>query len=485
VRRRLLLALACCSVAHAAAQPRIELTATPSWKGWSRPDRSTEIDLRVSSDTATHATLEVVAGPQSVRTALELQPGQVQQLHIPVATAETLVVSATPADGRTQRLELGIARSESPLLGVGLATNERAALDGFHTVALGAQDLPRHVSAYASIDALVLDVATLAALDAAQLDALLAHAAGCGRVAVVHADARVRRLLDGAGGCGGQALIMAETPTQAVDRLAASLAASLPAALPPGGMVGHAQPHTVVWNRVALALALYFALAVLAFAFWSSLPVVVLLPAVAAALMLVLLNTMPPPSQLLVWGEAHSGARLARYQAWQDVAGVVRGTVRVPIAPQLAAAVRSCAPAQAMRFDFDAARGQPGRVEFDTRLFSQVSLCYAGSFPFARAMAVDAPAGGVRTVRNTGSHAWPPGLMLADGGVVALPPLGPGAATTIDARTAPQRGDAAVRTAQTRLPASGLAALWELELGGVAALPGGSRGWLLMSVPPP
>lgn len=485
MRRRLLLALACCSVAHATAQPRIELTAAPAWKGWSRPGRTTELDLRASSDTATRATLEIVAGAQSVRTEIELQPGKVQQLHIPVATAEALVVSATPAGGPAQRLALGIARSESPLLGIGLATNESAALDGFHTVALSAQDLPRHVSAYSSIDALVLDVATLAALDPAQLGALLAHAAGCGRMAVVNADARVSRLLDGAGGCGARSLILAETVPQAMDRLAASLAISLPAALPPSGMVGHAQPDTLVWKRVALALALYFALAVLAFAFWPSLPVIVLLPALAAGLMLVLLNTMPPPSQLLVWSEAESGARLARYQAWQSFAGVARESARVPIPPQLAAGVRSCAPGQAMRFDFDAARGQPSFAEFDTRLFRQVSLCYSGSFPFARAMAIDAPTDGLRTARNTGSQAWPPGLMLADGAVHALPSLGPGATTTLDAAAAQPQRDATVRTALTRLPTSGLAALWQLELGGVAELPRGSRGWLMMSVPAP
>lgn len=485
MRHRLLLAIALCSAAHAVAQPRIDLTATPSWKGWTRPGRSTEVDVRVSSDAATLATLDLVAGAQTVRAQLDLQPGRVVRLHIPVASAESLVVDVAPATGATKRLELGIARAESPLLGVSLSTSERVGLEGFHTVALSAADLPRHVAAYASIDALVLDAATLVALEPAQLGALLAHAAACGRIGVVDADDRVNRLLEGAGGCGGQALVHADSVALAMDRLTASLNKSLPSPLPHDGVGVLVPPDHVPWNRVAAALAVYFASAILALVFLPTLPMLVLTPALAAGLILVLLHTMPAPAQLVVWSEAPSGARLARYQAWQRFAGVVRERARVPIPPQMAGAVQACAPSQAIRLDFDTARGQASQAEFDTRLFRQVSLCYSGSFPIARAVAAQTHADGSRTVRNAGSHAWPAGLLLAEGGAHALPALGPGGATTLDATAGLTSRDAVVRTALTRLPANGLAALWELELGGVAAIPVGSQGWLLMSVPSP
>ena len=83
LHRLLLLGLALCGIAHAATQPRIDLTVTPAWKGWSRPGRSSEVDIRLRADTAMAATLEVVAGRQSVRTELELQPGRALRLHIP------------------------------------------------------------------------------------------------------------------------------------------------------------------------------------------------------------------------------------------------------------------------------------------------------------------------------------------------------------------------------------------------------------------
>ena len=44
---------------------------------------------------------------------------------------------------------------------------------------------------------------------------------------------------------------------------------------------------------------------------------------------------------------------------------------------------------------------------------------------------------------------------------------------------------AVLRTAMARTPPDSVAALWALELGGVAGLPIDSTGWLLVSLPPP
>ena len=64
--------------------------------------------------------------------------------------------------GHWSGVSIGIARSESPLLGVGLVAGGAVQLEGFHAVALTADDLPRNASAYSSIDALILDAPTLA-----------------------------------------------------------------------------------------------------------------------------------------------------------------------------------------------------------------------------------------------------------------------------------------------------------------------------------
>lgn len=485
LHRLLLLGLALCGIAHAATQPRIDLTVTPAWKGWSRPGRSSEVDIRLRADTAMAATLEVVAGRQSVRTELELQPGRALRLHIPVSSAERVGVSVGPTDGALERRDIGIARSESPLLGVGLVAGGPVQLEGFHAVALSADDLPRHASAYSSIDALILDAPTLAALDQRQLGALLAHAAACGHIVVLNTDARVRRLLDGASECSGHALMGAASLTEAMDMLRSSLATRLTKPMSLAGIGELARPDHLVWNRVALALAMYFAAAVLALIFFASFPVLLLMPALGAAAVLALLHATQAPAQLVVWGEGKSGAPLARYQAWQRFPGAVRERIRVRIPPQLSASAQPCNSAQAIRFDIDARSGQAMFAEFETRLFHQVSLCYSGSFPMARAIAIEARDDGVSVVRNVGAKAWPEGALLVEGLAHDLPALGPGAHATVAANVGRAAGDAARRTAVMRTRPDGAAALWKLELSGVADIPIDSQGWLLVSVPSP
>ena len=484
LRRLLLLGWALCCPAQAAAPPRIELTATPAWAGWSRPGQATEIDIRLRADTAARVTLELVAGRQTVHTELDLEPGRILRLQLPVAAAQTVALSAALPGAAPLRREVVIAQSESPVLGVAVAVADPARIEGiagFHTVALAADDLPRHASAYGGIDALVIDAATLAALDERQLAALLAHAAGCGRLAVVTSDDRVRRLLDDAAGCGGRALVMAGSLAAARARLGESLATSLPPAMSPAALAAMAGPGHAVWDRVAVSLAVYFAVALLMLLFTAALPALVLTPALASAVAWVLLSVAPPASQLVVWSEGESGARVARYQALQRFAGQAHERVRTALPPQLASAARPCDAAQALRLGFDARSGQAGFAEFESRLFRQTALCYSGSFPLARAMATVARADGSREVTNAGSKAWPAGLLLAAGQVHALPALAPGARLTVAAQTGRPPGDAVARTAMSRLPPGNVAALWALDLAGVAALPAGAQGWLLMS----
>lgn len=467
----------------ALAQPHLDLAAAPAWSGWTRPGRATEVDVRLSADIATRATLNVASGAQVVRASVDLEPGRVVRLQVPIESAEVVVVSAASPGTPPQRRDVRIAQSESPVLGLGLVTGGPVHLEGFHTVALDADDLPRNASAYASIDALILDAPTLGALDQRQLGALLVHAAECGRIVLLNADVPVRRVLGGTGGCGGRALMYAASLADAKEMLESSLAANvvLTTALPGIGELAH--PDLLTWNRVLVVVAAYFAAAILASLFFSSLPVLLLVPALATVAILALLNVMQPSPQLVVWSEATSGAQSARYQAWERFPGLARGGARVPVLQQLASA-RSCDPSQPMHFEFDAHRSHATFAEFDTRLFRQVLLCYSGSFPVARTLAIEARPDGLR-VRNMGSIGWPHGVLLAGSLVHELPALGPGSDTIIHTGSGKPFRDGLVRTAMARTRIDGAAALWELELGGIADVPPQSKAWLLVSIPPP
>ena len=484
-RRLLLLGFALCCISPANAESRVELTAVPAWKGWTRPGRTTEIDVRLSADGATRATLDVVAARQSVSATVELQPGRVSRLQIAVNSASSIDVEARAPSALPVRRGVSLALSEAPLLGVAVASDERVALDGFHALALMADDLPRNGSAYASVDALIVDAPTLAALDQRQLAALVTYAADCGRLVLLNTEQRVRRLLDDAGGCGGRFTMQAKSLAEATTMLTASLATSLPAPLSPGSVGELARPSPATWNAVAVSLAVYFAAAVLVLVFVPSLPAMALTAALAIVGTMAVLQGMSPRSQLIVWSEGESGTQLARYQAVQRFPGLVRERVRVPLPPQLGAAAQSCEAGQEMRYEVDATSGRATFAEFETRLFRQVTLCYSGSFPTQRTIAVDARADGSRSVRNAGSRAWPRGALLADGVARDLPALAPGAAAVIDARSGSPARDSALRTAQTRTRAGSTAALWSLDLAGVAGAPIDSTGWLLVSVAPP
>jgi hypothetical protein len=276
----------------------------------------------------------------------------------------------------------------------------------------------------------------------------------------------------------------ASSLADAKEMLRSSLAASVVPATALPGIGEFARPDHVTWNRVLVVLAVYFAAATLAAMFFSSLPVLLLVPALATVAILALLHVMQPSPQLAIWSEAESGARAARYQAWQRFPGVARGRTLVPVLPQLASA-RSCDSTQPMRFDFDLSRGRATFAEFDTRLFRQIALCYSGTFPVARAIAIEARPEGLLHVRNAGSIGWPNGVLLAGGLVHELPALGPGDDAIIHTRRGKPFRDALVRTAMARTRTDGAAALWALELGGVADIPTQSKAWLLVSIPPP
>ncbi|MEO8309836.1 MAG: hypothetical protein ABI520_01585 [Caldimonas sp.] len=483
-RGLLLLGLALCCLAPASAEPRIELSANPAWKGWTRPGRTTEIDIRLKSDVETRASLDVDAGRESVGASVELQPGRVARVQIAIAAAPASAVHVRVAPGAAAARDVTLAQSESPLLGLALASGESVTLEGFHAIALAADDLPRNASAYSSIDALIVDAPTLAALDQRQLGALVTYTADCGRLVVLNAGAEVQRLIDGARGCGGRAATNARSLAEAKAMLSASLATSVPAALSLGSVGALARPGHAAWNAVAVGLAVYFAATALALVYLPALPVILLAPALAIAALLGLLQVMQPRSQLVVWSEGKSGATLARYQAWQRFPGILRERVRVPLPPQLGSAVQPCEAGQAMRFEVDASGGQALSAAFETRLFRQVALCYRGTFPMERSIAIATRADGSHAVRNSGARAWPSGVLLVGGVVHELPAIAPGTTTIVGAEARRAVADDALRLASTRTGFEESAALWALDLSGVAGAPVDSTGWLLVAMPP-
>lgn len=480
----LLLLAALAGAAQAAAAPAIEVTAAAAWKGWSRPERSTEVDLRLRSDRHRLVDIEVTSATQRTRARLELEAGAIRRLQIPVHAARELQVTVTSADDEPRRLDLSIAPSESPLLGVALGAGEAVALPGFHALALGAEDFARQPLAYSSLDALVVDARTLGTLEPPQLDAFLAAVAACGRTVVVGADSRLRQQLDGAASCNGRALMFADSPAQAVPLLQASLGERLEPLPGLAGSTELTQPARQLWSRVALGLGLYVALAALATLLGPTPAVLAGLGAAAAVAALALPRAWDPSAATAVWSEADSGSQVARYQGRQSVVGVARAQVRVPV-PALWASARPCVPSADVALEFDADSARVVAATLRTRLFGQASLCTSGYFPMNRALAARLGADSRPEVVNAGQSAWPPGLLLAAGQTWELPPLAAGQRAVASAVASTGTRENALRFAASRVPAGAAAALWPLDFAGVAGALGPAGGWLLVTAASP
>jgi hypothetical protein len=486
LRRLLVLGLALCGLAQAQEPaPRLDLAATAAWGGWSRAERATEIDLRLTAGQPGRVALELRSGRQTVVTEVDLQPGRPARVQMPVAAAASISARARAADGAEVQRTIELKRSSSPLLAVALAAGATLAVAPFHAVAVGAADLPRQATAYAAIDALVLDASLLTALDARQTAALLGHAAACGRIVVLQADAPVRRLLAAGGGCGAHALSWVASPEEARQALLDALSHRLPEPMSLGATAGLRQPDGAVWTRIAVAVVVCFAAMALVLLFSRQALVLLLAPALAAAAMLALLQLQQPATQLMVWGEGGSGAPLARYQAWQQVQGVAHERIQVPIPAALGGAVQACDTRQALHLHLDAERGQAVSATFDSRLFGRAWLCFAGSFPTARNITAAPRADGTTAVRNAGTQAWPAGRLMIAGQVYDLPALAGGAPLTLPPPGAGTPRGAELQLAASRIGFDGRAALWPLDLTGVVDAGTAARGWLLVALEAP
>jgi hypothetical protein len=465
----------------ASAQPRIDVAAAAAFGGWSRPQRMTEVDVRVSAGVATQATLELAGRREKVRVPVHLEPGRPLRLHVPAHGGEAMTVTLLADGAVLARTDVSLARSESPLLVVGVEGDADAAFEGFHGVKVDADALPRNASAYASADALLLDGATLGALDERQATALATYAAGCGRLVLIGMDVPRRRALDAAAGCSGRTVMHAESVARARQLLRASLASALPEPMSTAGASGLLPDGSSTWQRVMVLVVAYFVAAAVALALATSQAVALAVAPVAALAALAALHFIEASPKLVVWSEADSGARIARYEAWQAFPGAVRGRTHAATVARLGSA-RPCNADAPVVLDFGADSGLVTGAAFDARLFRVALLCYSGVLASDRTIRLERRGDGALRVHNAGRVGVPGSLLVDDGRVRDVPALAAGASATL----ADAPGEAA-----SRLPRAVLARarnvrtsmVWPLDETASAALPAGASGWLLLAIP--
>ena len=460
-----------------AAPPEIE--AVPAWGGWSRPGRTSELDVRVASDRRGTASITIRSASTAIRATVELSPGRATRLAVPVVAEDTIAVAVEREGRKGAATEVRFALSESPLLAWVARGPPPATIGGFHAVAVAPGQLPVGSAAYSSIDALVIERDVLASMTQAQLAALLSYLAGCGPTVLVNAAAADEALLRSAVGCGERKFAVVRTSGEAGERLAGLVAQAVDLAPEAPSLAAAFPPDLTEWHRVAAVLVVCAAAVVILGILTSSLAAAVVLPVLLAGGAVALMQTRPVEPRLTVWAESDSGERVARYRALQRATITRRGGVEVPVLGELARP-QACGRVRPVEWRWDPAIGGFVTASFAGRLFAPAALCYAGEFPVARVAVASPASAGRLALTNAGASGWPAGRLAWDGRLFAVAALGAGERVDLDlADGVPATGGADALAVQ-RTPVDRQSLLWSLDLSGVATPPQGTQAWLLL-----
>lgn len=444
-----------------------DVTATPAWQGWTRAGRTTEIDVRLTSDVARPVQIVVAGAGRSVTTEIDLQAGVPERLHIPVAAEDALSITASAPGVAPVSRTLPLAFAQSPLLAVVTESGDGVALGGYHSFAIAHEALPRHASAYSSINILAISPSAIAALDEQQWAALATHLGRCGRVALAGPEGEWAAAVEKAAGCASRNLVRAASAGQLAEVLStnpfAPIDAVNPASLPRANTPGQAQWGYVAAATVASLALMAFVLILLKPLAWIAAPVV------ATALSVLTIGALSGSTSLALWSEADAGSSVARYQAVQWDSPTQRSRTAAPLAALDGA--QPCSPISDSVLRYDTTSRRISTLEFDARLFRTVPVCFSGTMAVDRAIRVSANADGTLSVRNAGRAPLPAGSLLRDGRRLELPALAADAAAVIQP-TQSADPDPVAKRAASRLAPGEIAALWaesrSLEAGGEA-----------------
>lgn len=461
------------------AASALEIEAVPAWQGWSRPGRTTELELRLAG----HGDVGVVieSDAQRVVTDLALERDRTTRLRIPIAAATEVEVAATMAAEPTVHAAARLSLSETPLL-AWVSSHETTVpeVPGFRTLSAPPSALPASAAAFASIDALAIDASALANLDEQQSVALLGHLAACGQTVLVGASPDAANLMTASAGCGGRAFGIATDDAHAARVLVELMQYSLREPPGPRSLAGLLDPDLSQLQQVAVVLGACAALLVVGAVYSPSLRLQVALAACLALAAAWLVQSRPGSAQLVVWAEAGQGERLAQYRAMQRVPLQRRDAVSVDLHAELASP-GECRRRHGTTWHWHPLERRFDRIAVPGQLFGHTSLCYSGSFPVARAVTWLESADGHVLLRNSGPSTWPTGVLAWHGRLSVLPPVPSGA------EFAPPRGAAtgatrpAERLALARTPPGGTSILWPLDIGLVKNAPSQSQAWLLLA----
>jgi hypothetical protein len=435
-----LLLLGSAALDPAAATPaELRIDVRAAWDGLTRPGRWTELSVSIVSPLGGAVALEARGSAVTTRVTGRVEAGVPAAFRLPCLAEEGVSLGVVGPDGREHVREVPL-RSPATDRRVVAGPSEALAGAGLEAVLvdLEPRSFPSFARAFETLDALVLDAATLSGLSSLQLRAVRRYVAGCGRTLLLDVPANAARWRAEAG-CDAVFLAMvgpAASRTALLPRLLEARGQPLPGVHELSRQLSLSRRHAAHTPLLAY-FAVYLALLVLGGFVLQSARSLLVIPIASALLLLVGFSFSRPVLSAVAWTEATSGSSTARFVALVRVDGLARGAARLEIPRDLGPPD----PPAGTRLRIEVDPEDPFlRVEVATHLLSRRALQLRGALPWTAPLVLERVDEDLRA-RNAGSAASAPGFLLRAGRVSALPPLAPGAVRS------PSRSDRLLRTA--------------------------------------
>lgn len=466
----------------AAQASAADIEAVAAWRGWAGAGGLSELELRVpASITAGTAAVSVQSALQHLDSTATAHAGADTVLRLPVRTDAPVALTARNPDGRTVRCEFSFQRSARPILVWARNTVAEAANADVHLLAVSAADMPRLAGSYAAVAGIVIDDATLRALDDSQAAALLQYVRHCGFTIAVGFSAEADTALLHAAGCDGRQLragVADLTPTAAIGQF---LDRNATAAINTTALSALADvDRRAIW--LAGALLLYGLLAVALLLLWPRPAMLLGLAPLATVAMALALYLAPVQQQLVVWAEARSGDRSAQFSGELQLRPTAPGRLSVAVPAQIDQA-DACDVATQSTAYWDAAHQRIVSAELRLQLLAQPQLCFSGSFPLnyrAQAQRLDAA---TLQITNNGAAGWHAARLLWQGRVYRDLELGASDIQRIHTASGSAAATPAERLASERLRWGEAAVLLPLPLAALNLPSRSASGWLAITTP--
>ena len=414
------------------------LEIIPAWDGHYRPDRQTEVGVRVQAREGGIVSVLLATKGQEITLSTQQTAGTTHTFWVPIrVTADTPLTARllSPSPDRAAQARQGFHSPLPPVqilaLAIGETTQDTPATQpppGVFAFRPAIDSLPRTGQAYDTIDVLLVDTSALARLDRRQLQALSGYLARCGKLLAVDMTAPVLAHLRLAAACQGRFLASYPDIDTAMAGLA-SLLARQPSPMPSASalrQLANGNPSARTTRTALIGLfVVYFLILVLAGTMSGRAAPILGVSATVTLLVLLAGWSGGPRLSIYSWVELDAGDTRARYTALLGSEGSGLDDAHLSLPAHLGMP----RPVPPLR-DFhqrleNTDQGTQLHLDTPTRLFSRSEFYLAGS------IAVNAPLSlritdGLPVITNPTHHATSgEGFLLWQGHWFPLPPLPP------------------------------------------------------------